>query len=333
MIPLQLFRVYVETSALNALQEELSYEDVIATKAHLNVKGKGWFISPVVLWEILATADDVRREQLIYFSQHLFEDVLLPSPEELLVNYIRAGCPINETKYDLASCGMYADAWKDICRIKEKTLIVNLDDHNRLNTSLRKFCKNYYTFSKFDSIDVSLDPKTVSTQFEIQQLINFYGIIPKGQQDDPETIRHFRIVAFFMLMFLCAGAAVDRKVIERFWSSVGIEEMPQKIEYTFTELKALFQRGPMAVIALMTEVQVSRKFNRGMFFDCLHSVYSIYADLFISNDEHFRSFRSEIENTHNIQLRLRLLDELQLIRTPSINPERSSFIYSGHPLG
>ena len=324
-----LFRVYVETSALNALHEELSYEDVIATKAHLNVKGKGWFISPVVLWEILATADPIRREQLIYFAQHLFEETLLPSPEELLINYIRADCPANETKYDLVSSGMYSNAWKDICRIKEKTLIVNLDDHNKLNSSLRMFCKNYYTFSKFDSIDASLDPKIVSTQFQIQQLINFYGIIPKNQREDPATIRHFRIVAFFVLMYLCAGAAVDRKVIERFWSTLGIEEMPERIEYTFTELKALFQRGPMVVIALMTEVQVSRKFNRGMFFDCLHAVYSIYADLFISNDEHFRSFRIEAENTHNIKLRIRLLEELELVRTPRVNPERSSFIYRG----
>lgn len=315
MIPPQLFRVYVETSALNSLNEELSIEDAIATKTHLNVKGKGWFISPVVLWEILATTDPIRREQLIFFAQHIFEETLLPSPEELLVNYIKAGCPAVETKYELVSSGIYANAWKDICRIKEKTLIINSDDHNKLNATLRRICKSYYTFSKFNSIDISLSPETASAQFDIQRLIDYYGIIPKDQREDPAAVRHFRIAAFFVLIFLCAGASIDRQVIEHFWSSLGIEVMQKRIEYAFTELKALFQHGPIAVITLMTEVQVARKFNRGMLLDCLHSVYSIYADLFISNDEHFRSFRTEVNNTHNIKLRLQLLDELQLIRT------------------
>ncbi len=322
-----LFRVYVETSALNALHGELGHEDAVATKAHLNLKGKGWFISPVVLWEIQATEDPEHREKLIYFAQHLFQDVLLPSPEELLVNYINAGCPTNESKYDLVSSGMYAVAWKDICAIKEKTLIFDSSDHKRLNGALRKFCKDYYTLTKFDSIDISRDPKTAAAQFEIQKLVDHFGLIPQAQREDQAFVRHFRIVAFYVLMFLCAGAAIDRQVIERFWSALGIHDMSQRIEYTFTELKALFQRGPMAAITLMTEVQAQRKYSRGMFFDCLHSVYAIYADLFISNDKHFRLFREEVEATHRLKLRLRMLDELAVTRTTRVNAEERSFIY------
>ncbi len=322
----QLFRVYVETSALNALQRELAHEDAVATKAHLNLKGKGWFISPVVLWEIQATEDSEHRERLIYFAQHIFQDVLLPSPEELLVNYIRAGCPQNETKYDLVSSGMYASAWKDICAITEKTLIFDANDHKRLNGALRKFCKDYYTFTNFDSIDITRDPKTAAAQFEIQKLIDHFGLLSKSQREDPAYVWHFRILVFYVLMFLCAGAAIDRQVIERFWFSLGIHDMAKRIEYTFTELKALFQRGPMVVIALMTEVQAQRKYSRGMFFDCMHSVYTIYADLFISNDEHFRAFRIEVEATHGLKLKLRMLDELQMTKATSNNPERTSFL-------
>lgn len=323
----QLFRVYVETSALNALHGELTLGDAIATKAHLNLKGKGWFISPVVLWEIQATEDPEQRERLIYFAQHLFQDQLLPSPEELLVNFIRAGCPTNEPKYDLVSSGMYATAWKDICAIKEKTLIFDANDHKRLNGTLRKFCKGYYTFTKFDSIDISQDPKTAATQFEIQKLIDHFGLLSKSQREDQAYVWHFRVLVFYVLMFLCAGAGIDRQVIERFWSSIGIEKMTQRIEYTFTELNALFQRGPMVVIALMTEVQAQRKFSRGMFLDCLHSVYAVYADLFLTNDEHFRDFRKEVEATHGLKLKLRMLEEVQMIRTPPrINPDRGSFL-------
>lgn len=324
-----LFRVYIETSALNALHGDLEREDAIATKAHLNLKGKGWFISPVVLWEIQATEDQEHREKLIYFAQHLFQDVLLPSPEELLINYIKAGCPTNETKYDLVSSGMYATAWKDICAIKEKTLIFDSSAHKHLNGALRKFCKDYYTFAKFDSIDISQDPKTATAQFEIQKLVDYFGLIPQSQREDQAFVRHYRIAAFYVLMFLCAGAAIDRQVIEQFWTALGIQDMSRRIEYTFTELKAVFQRGPMAAITLMTEVQSHRKYSRGMFFDCLHSVYAIYADLFVSNDEHFRAFREEVAAIHGLKLRLRMLDELEITKTARINPIERSFIYKG----
>ena len=84
----RLFRVYFETSALNAMRERMDIGDAIATKAHLNVKGKGWYISPIVLWEILATKNELERESLIFFAQHLCEEDLFPSPEEIIVKYI-----------------------------------------------------------------------------------------------------------------------------------------------------------------------------------------------------------------------------------------------------
>src|SRR5687767_6928747 len=92
----RLQRVYFETSALNAFAAKHTIQDAIATKAFQNIRGRGWYISPLVLWEILLTTDKLQRETLIFFAQHLFESDLLPSPEELIVRYIKSGCPAIE---------------------------------------------------------------------------------------------------------------------------------------------------------------------------------------------------------------------------------------------
>ena len=75
----RLRRFYFETSALNAFADGRSVQDAIATKAFQNLKGRGFYLSPVVLWEVLLTSDEIARERLINFAQHLFEPDLLRS--------------------------------------------------------------------------------------------------------------------------------------------------------------------------------------------------------------------------------------------------------------
>lgn len=89
-------KFYFEPSALNYLAKKISIGDAIATKAYQNLKGNRWYISPVTIWEIFLTQDVFNREKIIYFAQHLFDLDLLPIPEEIIVNYIKAGCPITE---------------------------------------------------------------------------------------------------------------------------------------------------------------------------------------------------------------------------------------------
>jgi hypothetical protein len=79
---------YFETSAVNAFMEGRSVEDALATRQLQLTKGRDWCLSPVTLWEILMTSDEVRREQILYFCQHLFSQDLLPSPPELDISII-----------------------------------------------------------------------------------------------------------------------------------------------------------------------------------------------------------------------------------------------------
>lgn len=47
-------------------------------------------------------------------------------------------------------------------------------------------------------------------------------------------------------------------------------------------------------------LQSKGKTGRGMYFDSLQSIYTTYADLFITNDEHFLKYKIENPNDPNM---------------------------------
>lgn len=322
----RLQRYYFETSAFNSFAEKYNIEDAVATKALQNLKGRGWYISPVVLWEVLLTTEEIKRESLIHFSQHLFEPDLLPSPEELIVQYIKSGCPESEAEYPLISRGIFSDSWRDICSIKEKTLKYEPKLITEKTKVLRDIARLFHEFTKSNSIDISDTEEIAGLQVSIQQVLDRYSVIPAEYREDFETIRHLRLVAFFVLMILCAGATIDGEVINNFWKKQGARSMQDRIDIVFTQFPQLLFRGPFHQIAHMTHYQSDEKFTRGVYFDSLHTVYSIYADKFLTCDEHFRTFRERLKEGYPFVEKIRHLDELQFTSTVRTNPPVDSFL-------
>lgn len=58
-------------------------------------------------------------------------------------------------------------------------------------------------------------------------------------------------------------------------------------------------RGPIANMAKMYLAQSFDK-SRGLHLDSLHSVYTTYSDMFISNDPHFLSLNKLYEDDFNL---------------------------------
>jgi hypothetical protein len=119
----QPFRIYFETSAVNELSRVLSKESASRLRIDLAKRNMYWHISPIVLWELMLTRDQLVREHVIMIGQILFAPTLLPSPEELIVSYIKSGCPVVELFYNLESCGEFAYHWKEICSVKKRLLV------------------------------------------------------------------------------------------------------------------------------------------------------------------------------------------------------------------
>lgn len=321
----RLERIYFETSALNSFADKHTIQDAIATKAFQNTRGRGWYLSPVVLWEVLLTSNETDRERLIHFAQHLFEPDLLPSPEELIIRYMEAGCPIFEHEFHLSSNGVFSAAWRDICQITEKTLIYDKQLIAQKSNALREIGRLAHDFFKFGTIDISAKLGVANLQVSVQQLLDRFNVIPKELQENPDAIRHFRLVAFYILVILCAGASIEGPTIDEFWGKRSINRIDERIEFVFSMHPELVLRGPFQQIALMTGFQSANKFSRGVYFDSLHTVYSIYSDLMISADGHFRTFRNELAK-QSFDTKIRHIDELEFVYTERSNPPNESFL-------
>lgn len=323
---IRLKRIYFETSALNSFAEKHNVQDAIATKAFQNTRGKGWYLSPVVLWEVLLTSKEEEREKLIHFAQHLFEPDLLPSPEELAIRYIEAGCPVVEREYHLSSNGTFSAAWRDICSIKGKTLIFDPELIDLKTKTLREIGRLLHEFFKFGELDISEKPGVAGLQVSIQQLLERFNVIPEELKEIPEAVRHFRLVAFYIVLILCAGTSIDGQIVEDFWNRKSIFRIEERIEFVFSRYPELIFRGPFQQIAFMTGFQSANKFSRGVYFDSLHTVYSIYSDLMISADGHFRTFRDELIERFPFVSTIRHFDELEFVYTERPNPPNDSFL-------
>ncbi|MDO4226701.1 hypothetical protein [Neisseria sp.] len=319
-------RIYFETSAMNYFFDNHTIADAIATKAFQNMKGRGWYLSPVVLWEVLLTTNEDRRENLLYFAQHLYQEDLLPSPEELIVKYIESGCPVVQKRYPLISKGIFSEPWREICQVKEKTLYFEYESLSEKTKIIRSAVKYLHDFFKFQSIDLSGNHQTVSQQLAIQEILNKFNLVPQEFKNVPEAINHYRLVVFYILLILCIGISLDNQVIEKFWSKMGIENIAQRIEYIFESYPDLVLRGPFQPIAFMTAYQSKNKYSRGVYFDSLHVLYSVYVESVISADEHFRMYRENIFNQFQEYPNIINVDEINWVYHERKNPVEDSFL-------
>lgn len=310
---------YFETSAVNYLVDKFSWKDAIATKGLQSVKGNIWYLSPITLWEIMLTSDEVRREKIIFLCQHLFHEKLMNSPAEFIVNYIYAGCPLVENKYDFHSKLPLSITWADVCQDKRKTLVYDF-------SVIKEKTKIFQNFSKqLDKIihRVILDITIKDDEFLLQQFANhFYNQVKDELKNDSvENQKIIKISILFIFYTLCLEADLDSTPYNNFWERIGIKDTIQRLNFITINYKDLIFRGPFYQMAIMAyhQITLEQKSNRGLFMDCLHSIYITYADIFITNDEHFKTLKekeihpnfSKIHHINEIEITTQLREIFQ----------------------
>ena len=284
---------YFETSAVNYLcnHGELG---TLATRQFQLKKRRDWRISPVTLWEILLTSDEGRTDELLDFSQHLFSRYLLPTPGSLVVGFIKAGLPRHEPRRSLQADAPIARAWSEIVDDKRRTLFY---DKGRLKAQVRflqGFTRNIVSIVKNDG-DV-LDPALFHANYDIS-LTSLVEQALKGtdrQGAGAKEMVHYKVALFYAVLILCAESELDSANVRKFWADVGVASMEGRIAYIVNSLPELLWRGPFATMALMSLSQSSGTYSRGLWFDCLHSIYLSYADVLVTADEHFLELSARI---------------------------------------
>jgi hypothetical protein len=298
-------RIYYETSSVNYLFDNVFSNpnfSSIATKKLQKQKGRKWQISNVTLWEIFLTKDRQRRNDLFDFSRCLFYDTLISSPEEIIINYIKNGCPTIEGYYELDSKSLFAQEWTFACKELDYFFEPDREQLNSFTQHLRflgdyfvKTNKGYLLKSYKDLDEVSDKISGVFLNSMFDRLLKLY--VGDATEDEKNFIS---ISLQVVMMILCYGIGFDQPTIEKFWNEKKNTEPLERLEIAVDKFPDIFFRGPLANITKMIMLQSKGKTVRGMYFDSLHSIYTTYADLFITNDDHFLKFKTENEKDPNM---------------------------------
>jgi hypothetical protein len=274
-------RCYFETSAVNFLYQLFSKDEKhssVKTKALQVSKGRKWYISTVTLWEIFKTKDEKLRYDLYDFSRCLFYDHLIKSHEEIIVNYLKSGCPVVEEPYclDASDSCLFAKEWRTACKDVRFVFQPDRDQLDQRTEHMQFFGKyffklqNGYTLRSYNElIDQSYHYLGIRLNSLIEVLFNEFENITDEQKQYIAVVFH---VAVFIL---CYGITLNHQIVESFWISIGIPEPKARVEAMVENFKSAFFRGPISNIAKMIILQTDSKYGRGLIFDSLHASYIV----------------------------------------------------------
>lgn len=285
---------YFETSAVNFFMQNHSVGDALATKQFQLKIGRDWRLSPVSLLEILMTSDEIQREKMIYFCQHLFGRELLPSPSELIIPYILQGMPKIEQKRELISHSQFAEVWRDLVDNKNKTFILDNNELKNRVKFVQKQTKDIHDLIKNRDLLISSNETFAGLDISLSNLVNQLPFIKAEKPISSDQLLIYKVALYYIMLILCAEADFDNEPIKSSWAHLNIDSTIDRVFYVVKKLPNLVHRGPFVVMAYMTISQASGKYPRGVWFDSLHSMYMSYVDKIFTTDGHFQGLRNLI---------------------------------------
>lgn len=242
----------------------------------------------MLLWEIMLSADRDRSDRMLLAAQALFDPLLLATPSELVVRYLRNAYPKNVVNYSFFSASRLGELWRPMTEDFSRKF--SFDGHMEKAGPYRALSKNFRAViegrAHGDEI-VSLATEYVHGVYgALSEDLLSWGL--------DEVTAKFVILYVFLLLMI--GADVDRAEVDDFWQSLGFAgpiaaEQPTKV---FVDYPEIFVRGPLLEMANMASLQYRLgATNRGSLHDGMHMAYAPYVDAILSNDDAFLQLAAE----------------------------------------
>jgi hypothetical protein len=287
--------LYLDTSGLNFLADKVKDTDLIASaKTHLDME---LYLSPVTLWEVLLNSNEKRRDELIYWAQFNCGSKLLKSPTEILIDYIEAGCPKTDKalfrKKPFTSLEM-GKTWQNIHKRHDLTIPIDFEALKGATLAHRQLSKQFKRI-----IERMCSKKDGTYDYEKDMFhIAMLNASEKLELSETMVTEHqveFKIAVIFIFFFVCIGFELQNEPLEQFWESHPELDPVERFDYILRKHPSLMVSGPILEMALMAKAQVSMENckSRGLVHDCMHALYSYYADYLLTGDEHFARLRDD----------------------------------------
>lgn len=309
-----MIRVYLETSAANYFLSSLNGMGAEATRKLQLSKGREWYISTTVLWEIFQIQNYKDMDACMYLASYLFSENLLKSPAEIIIDYIEQGEPeflILESPFTMSSIG---DHWRKSCNDKGYTFNFEGEGFKFATKFVKDIARYLSIIATKDNIDNNpLKDDLIALKEFIDAVYDQYY---KDNVD--ELVRKLRTVAILVLFIqLCLTLDVAKDVIDRFWEKKRIFDPIERLTYLLEKHPDLVRTGPVWNISNMflSQCLKNRRCSRGAYHDGIHAIYLPVIDVFLTQDDHFREIREfskkEFKGLYN---KIQHLDEFEILQ-------------------
>lgn len=284
---------YFETSGFNYFLESIDFESFLNTRELQKLRGRKLYVSPITLWEIMLTSDNLNSDFLVFSAQNLFSEKLLAAPTELIIRYLRNAYPENKVNYGIHTELDIGRIWSrmttdnsvkfeyDKSKLKKKTSLIRKISNNLpsiIGGSVNKDNQFLYNISK-----------VISVYYEC---LRDDGFLSSSLKYNEEVLS--KLVVLFALLFFVLRMDIDTNLIEEFWKDeeVPIDEPTKMLMHLFETYPELLKKGPLLEMAVMAYNQVMLgNTNRGLLLDCYHMIYAPYVNWIVTGDMGFDNLK------------------------------------------
>lgn len=297
--------LYLETSGLNYLLDNLDHDAVIGTK-EFQLRQKTKFVfSPVTLWEVMLNSNKDKADKMLFYMQSLGTEKLLASPSELITRYLEFSYPENNVNYDVFSNSDIGNVWTKMVHDSKKTMVYDLAKLKKHTYFLRKISKKFNQLvTSNQDLDQNLDQDLESIKLIINLLYECLkrdGFLNNEMTKDLNKEKYFKIVILFVLIIFYFRADIVSSCVEPFLKKTGIfDRNPTALlGNIFEKYNDILYVGPIAELSIMAYNQVENgSTNRGLILDCYHMIYAPYTNAIITSDVVFSNIKNMEKHYH-----------------------------------
>jgi hypothetical protein len=309
-------KVYLETSAVDYFLTILAGVDAQATREYQLSKGRVWFISTTVLWELMQIRNFKDYDACLFLATLLFHPKLIKSASEIVIDFFEQGCPSYHVLRNPFTDSSIGTAWERACADRSYSFNILgspfLDITQKYKTISRYLTQLYNPKGQLD-IDASDYIRSLKDTVEIFYSTLFQDVVT----DQIAYLR--RIVILILFVQVCCCVDLSQDTIMEYWKGKDIAEPPERFQFMVRTRPDIVRRGPLWNIANAVLIQSwnRKRTSRGALHDGLHSVYLPFFDVFLTRDDHFRLLRNRASKSYydSLYKRIYLLDEMKLTFT------------------
>lgn len=277
-------------------------------------KGREWYISTTVLWEIFQIQNHNDMDACMYLASYLFSENLLKSAAEIIIDYVEQGEPeylIIESPFTTSLIG---DHWKRSCSDKGYTFHFEGEGFKYATKFVKNIARYLSIFATKDNIENNpLKDDLIALKDFIDAIYNQYY-----KDDVDELVRKLRTVAILVLFIqLCLALDITKDAIDKYWEKSGIFDPIERLTYLLENHPNLVRTGPVWNISNMflSQCLKNRRSSRGAYHDGIHAIYLPFIDVFLTQDDHFRTIRElSKKEFKGLYSKIQHLDEFEILR-------------------